>query len=1028
MNFIENLREKRLNWIKANRENGFEDGIRNLLTELYPDNAHFIYELLQNAEDAQATKVKFVLNQEGLSFLHNGRRQFSEDDIESITSIGVSTKIGDFNQIGKFGVGFKSIFSYTDTPRIYSSKFSFEIHDLVCPKSIEQLPQFINGNNNSTFFWFPFNHKEKSKGKAFLEVKETLLSLPENTILFLQNIEEISWEISDESKETGFIRRSKSKDNFFEIDKNLNKSNWLLFKKEVSGKEGLYIAIAFKLIKEKDDFKFDRKIEKGDVSIFFVAEKEISNLKFFIHAPFAATVARDSIQNKEENNDLRDLLVQLLIESLPQIKNLGMLDKNFLSILPNNKDVLSAFYNPFREKIIETLQNESFTPTWKEDYLPASKLLQATNEIKNVVNNDTILSYIIDDEAINSSLDWATNAERGSRAFSFLETLNIREVSLKEIFDKVAFTFSCEEDAEEYLSKLSDEEMQSFYSLLAKGIEANKEHFKKPQYYWDKENRIINAFIVRLQNGKHTKGEGCYFENGFVKESKELSIVKANTYEVAEDEKQNAKLFLEAVGVKTFDEKQEIIQILKKHYNDELNVTEEQNIQHIEKFVEFLIENSQEFKVFTDFHILRTENEDKSKEYYSKPSQIYLDEPFKKTGLSSIKSVTKKFGLWNGYERIKNKKRFIEFLNSVGVKHKVEIISCHPSHISCLFGNTRKTYYEMSSDFTIENLVSIISIQNVEASTLIWNILANAKSECLEARYSPNDSAALRKDKSTLVCTLTDYAWIPDENGEFHKPNEIYREQLPDYLIIDNRNGWLDAIGLLNREFFEEEKKKLTDVKTKENRLKKEKAAEELGIDLSDIEQFKKEKIEFEEYKREKRAKAERSAKRKSALNRNQIGVSNDYDFEDIDLNFKDRNRTVSSNRTSKVEEYAETKIKARNFLKPQYTNELQIVNCQICQEEMPFQTYDGEWYFIATKIIEKTNKDNVANYLCCCPNCSEMYKHANSNKDEMTSIILESDIDNCVLTLELAGNDCEIEFAQKHFEELFNFADRQNF
>lgn len=30
MNFIENLREKRLNWIKANRENGFEDGIRNL--------------------------------------------------------------------------------------------------------------------------------------------------------------------------------------------------------------------------------------------------------------------------------------------------------------------------------------------------------------------------------------------------------------------------------------------------------------------------------------------------------------------------------------------------------------------------------------------------------------------------------------------------------------------------------------------------------------------------------------------------------------------------------------------------------------------------------------------------------------------------------------------------------------------------------------------------------------------------------------------------------------------------------------
>jgi len=52
---LDELYEKRLNWVKANRENGFEDGIKRLLTELYPDNAHFIYELLQNAEDPGAT-------------------------------------------------------------------------------------------------------------------------------------------------------------------------------------------------------------------------------------------------------------------------------------------------------------------------------------------------------------------------------------------------------------------------------------------------------------------------------------------------------------------------------------------------------------------------------------------------------------------------------------------------------------------------------------------------------------------------------------------------------------------------------------------------------------------------------------------------------------------------------------------------------------------------------------------------------------------------------------------------------------
>ena len=56
---LQALRQKRLKWVESNRENGFDEGINRLLTELYPDNAHFIYELLQNAEDPEATIVEF---------------------------------------------------------------------------------------------------------------------------------------------------------------------------------------------------------------------------------------------------------------------------------------------------------------------------------------------------------------------------------------------------------------------------------------------------------------------------------------------------------------------------------------------------------------------------------------------------------------------------------------------------------------------------------------------------------------------------------------------------------------------------------------------------------------------------------------------------------------------------------------------------------------------------------------------------------------------------------------------------------
>ena len=69
-------------------------GIRRVVEDLYPDSAHFIYELLQNAEDAGATETTFILTEAGLAFEHNGR-PFEPRDIEAITDIGEGTKAND---------------------------------------------------------------------------------------------------------------------------------------------------------------------------------------------------------------------------------------------------------------------------------------------------------------------------------------------------------------------------------------------------------------------------------------------------------------------------------------------------------------------------------------------------------------------------------------------------------------------------------------------------------------------------------------------------------------------------------------------------------------------------------------------------------------------------------------------------------------------------------------------------------------------------------------------------------------------
>ena len=105
-------------------------GIMKSVVEKYSDQAHFIYELLQNADDAKASYARFVLFKDKLVFAHNGSRHFSisnpktEDidsskgilgDINAITSIANSNKSTEAT-IGKFGVAKDVSVCYDTSP------------------------------------------------------------------------------------------------------------------------------------------------------------------------------------------------------------------------------------------------------------------------------------------------------------------------------------------------------------------------------------------------------------------------------------------------------------------------------------------------------------------------------------------------------------------------------------------------------------------------------------------------------------------------------------------------------------------------------------------------------------------------------------------------------------------------------------------------------------------------------------------------------------------------------------------------
>src|SRR5690606_16577066 len=187
-------------------------GIWETAIKKYSDTAHFVYELLQNADDTKASQVEFTLESNGLWFKHNGTIKFTVSDIDtakedtqagtlghinSITAIGNSTKI-DEQKIGKFGIGFKAVFAYSLTPHIYDDAFNFKLENYIVPTEIPANTQ--RRKQGETLFYFPFNHTAKSKEDAYAEIEEKLESLFQ-PILFLTNLQKIKWVSSGKNGE-----------------------------------------------------------------------------------------------------------------------------------------------------------------------------------------------------------------------------------------------------------------------------------------------------------------------------------------------------------------------------------------------------------------------------------------------------------------------------------------------------------------------------------------------------------------------------------------------------------------------------------------------------------------------------------------------------------------------------------------------------------------------------------------------------------------------------------------------------------
>ena len=219
--------------------------LKNILRD-YKDGITIIKELLQNADDAEATEVNFcydarehekdpkslffpgMAEAHGPALIVHNNSTFSDEDFRNITKLAVTTKKEDSLKIGEFGIGFCSVYHITDIPSfisrselyIFDPTLSFLRREIKNPakpgKKIDFTHHLFSGSGqlspyaglfgfnhcdyHGTMFRFPFR-RQASELSEICYTEETIKGLRSaiadssaDLLLFLQHVQTITFQ------------------------------------------------------------------------------------------------------------------------------------------------------------------------------------------------------------------------------------------------------------------------------------------------------------------------------------------------------------------------------------------------------------------------------------------------------------------------------------------------------------------------------------------------------------------------------------------------------------------------------------------------------------------------------------------------------------------------------------------------------------------------------------------------------------------------------------------------------------------
>ena len=537
---------------------GWDTAVLELLGQLYSDRAHFIFELIQNAEDAGATELTFELFGDRLEVRHDGR-PFTTADVRGICGVGQGTKADDLTQIGKFGIGFKSVYAYTNTPRIYSSDEHFRIEKYVRPYSVQPLDEPAA----STLFVFPFDRAEVSATVAVQEISAALSNLDVDTLLFLRSIERVR-SCGHQTPDTVLERKSAARaDSGRHVTlasrRGGRRSNeeWLVWHRPLDalGEPELRVEIAFMARTEIDARRLVRR-ESSPLVVFFPTQRE-TFLGFLIQGPYRTTPARDNVPEHDPwNLALVRETASLLVDVLADLRDGGLLTVDILQALPLDATRFppETMFRALFDSTRTVLAQDRFIPAAADGYRRAREVRLARGEgLRELLTPDLLGELYAEPGPVDFVHDSITE-NRTPLLWRYLqEGAGVDEVTPEAVVARVTA---------EFLSARSDQWIGRLYWFLYQ----NQALWREPSHPDDQAGPARAKPIIRLEDGVQVvpfdaRGRPAAYLPGPVET--EFATVRRAVAALP-----NARQFLEALGFAEPDVVAEVLDHVLPRYQD----------------------------------------------------------------------------------------------------------------------------------------------------------------------------------------------------------------------------------------------------------------------------------------------------------------------------------------------------------------------------------------------------------------------------------------------------------------------------